>query len=80
VRLTLDGQETPVEIKLGYRDATAGRYYCQTSGQTAPVLVLDTVMDKIPRDMDKLKEEAAATPPPTPPVGGSPIPEVKEAK
>jgi len=82
VELSLEGQKAPVEIKFGYPNA-GGRYYCQTSTLSAPVLVLDTFKEKIPKGIDALKEQKAQTPPSTmPPLppGSTPPALPKETK
>ncbi|MBM3500872.1 MAG: DUF4340 domain-containing protein [Armatimonadetes bacterium] len=73
VRLTLEGDASPLEIRLGKKDTGGMRYYCQVTGLSGPVLVLDSVLEKIPDSVDKLKEEQTDTTP------MSPMPDVKES-
>lgn len=93
VTLSVEGQKTPIEVKFGYQDKT-GRYYCQTSTLSAPVLVDNSSPSKIPTSLDALKEQKAETPPSTmpsvtpkatttPPTGATPPappPPTKETK
>ncbi len=78
ITVSLEGQDAPVEIRLGYKDVS-GRYYCQVSSLDTLVLVGDDVMDKIPLDAEALKEQKTGPEATPPPPAGAP-PAVKESE
>jgi hypothetical protein len=68
VTLTLEGQDTPIELKIGYLHQNRKGHYFQASTASGIVLVGADALEKIPTSPDKLKEKQDET---TPPASGA---------